>query len=82
MLTLYRTATHLRRQLSPAAAEEFGWQQAPPGVIAWDRGTQWTCVTNFDGEPIQLTGDVILASVPLDGQWLPANAAAWVRPET
>jgi alpha-glucosidase len=78
MLTLYRTATHVRRQLTPTAADAFGWQSAPPGVLAWDRGNHWTCVTNVDGDPVQLTGDVILASAPLDGRWLPANTAAWI----
>jgi alpha-glucosidase len=78
MLTLYRTATDLRRKLSPAAADAFGWQPAAPGVLAWGRGDQWTCVANIEGDPLQLTGDVILASVPLQGQLLPANTTAWI----
>lgn len=80
MLTLYRTATHLRRQLSPAGADAFRWRPAPPGVLAWDRGNHWTCVTNVDGDPLQLTGEVILASARLEGQWLPANTTAWIAP--
>jgi alpha-glucosidase len=80
MLTLYRTATGLRRQLTPTAADAFGWQPAPPGILAWDRGNHWTCVTNVDGDPFQLSGEVILASAPLQGRWLPANTAAWITP--
>lgn len=80
MLTLYRSAIYVRRLLTPTAADAFGWQPAPPGVLAWDRGNHWTCVTNVDGDPVQLTGDVILASGPLDGRWLPANTAAWIMP--
>jgi alpha-glucosidase len=80
MLTLYQTATQLRRQLSSAAPDAFRWQPAPPGVLAWDRGNQWTCVTNVDGDPLQITGDVMLASERLQGRWLPANTAAWITP--
>jgi alpha-glucosidase len=82
MLTLYRTAMHVRRKLSPAAAEAFDWQPAPPGILAWNRGDEWTCLVNVDGDPLQLTGDVILASAPLEGRWLPPNTAAWVTPAT
>jgi alpha-glucosidase len=80
MLTLYRDATRLRRQLGTAADEAFRWQPAPPGVLALDRGDRWTCVTNVDGDPVELTGDVLLASAPLQGRWLPANTAAWITP--
>jgi len=78
MLTLYRTATGLRRKLGTAAAETFGWQPSPHGVLTFGRGDHWTCIANIDGDPLRIDGDVILASEPLQGQWLPANTAAWL----
>ena len=78
MLTLYRTATGMRRKLTTQNAEAFAWQPSPRGILSFDRGDHWTCVTNVDGDPIQLSGDVILASEPLHGQWLPPNTAAWI----
>ena len=78
MLSLYRAATFMRRQLSTAAAEAFIWQPSPPGVLSFDRGNHWTCVTNVDCDPVRLIGDVLLASESLQDQWLPANTTAWI----
>jgi alpha-glucosidase len=80
MLNLYRTATRIRRRLRAEAAELFDWQAAPPGVLVFDRGPGWQCVTNVDGDPVQLTGELVLSSEPLLGQSLPMNTTAWITP--
>jgi alpha-glucosidase len=49
----------------------------PPDVLAFRRGPL-TCVTNFGDSPVRITGELSLASEPLNGDLLPGGAAAWL----
>jgi alpha-glucosidase len=82
-LSLYRNALQLRRSLPDLHGTALSWRDAAAGVLAFDRGTAFRCVVNFSADPLDLTGQgrLLLASAPCaDG--LPADAAAWLVPET
>ncbi len=80
MLELYRAALRTRREFS--ADETLRWDpeynRGP--VLAFWRGAAMFVMVNTGTEPVALPhGEVALASVPLDGAELPANAAVWLR---
>ncbi|MFD7135606.1 glycoside hydrolase family 13 protein [Streptomyces sp. NPDC059894] len=66
-LEFYRTALRLRRKL--LEGEELVWADGtPPGVLAFTRSDGWRCVANLSDAPVPLPpGEVLLSSVPLDG---------------
>jgi alpha-glucosidase len=78
-LNLYRRALQLRRRLQ--GEEELQWvDTGRDDVLAFRRPGGWLNVTNFGAEPATLpTGDVVVASEPLDGVMLPGAATAWLR---
>jgi alpha-glucosidase len=79
MLTLYRTALALRRQLLPLAPDGLEWTPSSESVLVFRRGT-WLCAINLGEETVALpTGEVLLASGPLPDWALPPDTAAWVR---
>jgi alpha-glucosidase len=81
-LELYRTALRLRRELLPG--EEMQWLESPAGSLAFRRpspGGAVVCVVNVRADAVALPAhdEVLLTSVPLTGDALPADAAAWLR---
>ncbi|MFI5706192.1 DUF3459 domain-containing protein [Kribbella sp. NPDC051620] len=75
MLALYRAALHLRRDLP----NEFAWHETnTDDVIAFSRGEHFRCLVNLGDEPLQLDGEVLLASAALVGDRLPTDAAVWL----
>jgi alpha-glucosidase len=80
-LELYRSALRLRRAEPGLGGGELAWLQAEPGVLAFRRG-DLTCVANLGGEPVDVRryGTPVLASAALDGDSLPVDAAAWLKP--
>lgn len=83
MLTLYRRAIALRRELTeslPTTDPSLTFVDATPDVLHLRRGDHWHCVTNFGDQPIPLpAGTVLLSSVELVDRLLPADATAWVN---
>jgi alpha-glucosidase len=78
MLTLYRTALHLRRiHLGDGT---LTWRDSPPGVLTFQR-EHLTCITNLTAQPIELPphDELLLASSPLDDGLLAGNSTAWIR---
>ncbi|GLY70053.1 glycoside hydrolase family 13 protein [Amycolatopsis taiwanensis] len=77
MLSLYRKALRLRR----AIRGEFGWVDAPDGVLSFRRGSNFRCTANFTGSSITVDGpgELLVSSVPMDGKVLPPDSAAWWR---
>ncbi len=70
-LALYRQACELRRRLRPyLAGPEFSWVRAAPGLVAFKRGDNLSCVVNCSEEPAELpagvldAGPVVLSSAP------------------
>jgi alpha-glucosidase len=79
MLSLYRSALHLRRSRLSFGGE-FAWLTAPEGVLAFARGPRLGCWVNLGPTPVALPPDatVLLASGPLSGGELPPDTAAWL----
>lgn len=84
MLSLYRDALRLRRDLP--AAGGFAWLDAPPGVLAFRRGDGFSCAVNITDEPVDwspppTTPTIALSSDPVDPAGpLPDATAVWWRP--
>lgn len=81
MLALYREALRLRHTLPGLGDGELTWLDLGPEVIAFRRGDGFAHVTNFSGDPIDLPAPARtwLASVPVEGGRLPADASAWLQ---
>ncbi len=87
MLRLYQAALRIRRSTLTFAADDLAWQQAPDGVLAFDRGvagggdTVIRCVTNLSAAPVGLPpgATVLLTSSPLTDGQLPPDTTAWLR---
>ena len=79
-LMLYRDALRWRRKLQ--TSETMQWMPGTNGqVLHFARPGGWRCVTNFGPGPVPLPhGTVILTSVPVDDNQLPADATAWLSP--
>jgi alpha-glucosidase len=77
-LSLYRDALRWRRELQ--AAENMEWLPGTNGqVLHFTRPGGWRCLTNFGPGPVPLpAGNVILTSVPVEGDGLPADTTAWL----
>ncbi|GIE97926.1 glycoside hydrolase family 13 protein [Paractinoplanes rishiriensis] len=80
-LTMYRDALALRRKVFHN--EDLTWQDAPEGVLAFDRGEGFRCTVNMTTEPLRLNrpGELLIASGPLtmeDGTAiLPPDTTVW-----
>jgi alpha-glucosidase len=85
MLTLYRRALHLRREipaLGAGSGADLTWLELGDDVVAFRRTPGFVCVVNTGSTPVPLPdGRVLLSSVPLDASAteLPADAAVWVE---
>ncbi|MDV6011990.1 glycoside hydrolase family 13 protein [Haloechinothrix sp. LS1_15] len=80
ILSLYRSAIDLRRELLAGVDGELEWSTAPPGCLAFRRSCGLVCVLNASGAPVQLpAGEVLLSSADVAEGMLPADAAAWLR---
>jgi alpha-glucosidase len=79
-LMLYRSALSVRRERPDLQWTAFGWVEAPPGVLAFERGPRFRCVVNLSEEDVELPAGwrVLLASRDLEGDVLPPDAAVWL----
>ncbi|MFI5567774.1 alpha-amylase family glycosyl hydrolase [Streptomyces sp. NPDC051740] len=77
-LELYRTALRTRRKLIDG--ETLTWaEETPAGVLQFDRGDGWRCVTNLSPDPVSLpAGEVLLTSAPLEDGRLGPDTTAWL----
>ncbi|MBZ5739923.1 glycoside hydrolase family 13 protein [Nocardioides mangrovi] len=83
MLELYRSALRMRRELPELGDGALTWLDLGPDaadVIAFRRGDRFAAVTNLSGAPVDLPAGarVRLASAPVEGGRLPADASAWL----
>ncbi|MEY9943578.1 glycoside hydrolase family 13 protein [Kitasatospora sp. GAS1066B] len=81
MLTLYRTALHLRRTQPALGDGPMNWLKSDPHVLAFTRGTEFSCLVNLSDTPAPLPADsaVLLTSAPLDEDLLPPDTAVWLH---
>jgi alpha-glucosidase len=80
MLEHYREVLRVRREHPALGDGTLEWIEASPGVLAFRREPGFVCVVNFTAEPQPLPtyGNVLVASVPLEGGLLAADAAVWL----
>ena len=79
MLTLYRSALHLRRQLVDLKDGNLTWMPSPSGVLRFRRGTQFQCIVNMSDAPFLLDGAPVIASLEMgDRHELEPDGAAWL----
>jgi alpha-glucosidase len=80
MLSLYREALRLRRELPSLGDGALKWLSAPSDVLAFSREPGFLCVVNTGATAVAppTHGQVLLASQPLcsDGR-LPGATAVW-----
>ncbi|MEE1942675.1 glycoside hydrolase family 13 protein [Streptomyces sp. TRM 70361] len=76
---LYRDGLQLRRGLPQLGEGTLRWLDAPPGVLAFERGEGLVCAVNFGtaAVPAPAPGTPLLASGPCPDGTLPGSTAAW-----
>ncbi|MFF5295567.1 glycoside hydrolase family 13 protein [Paractinoplanes globisporus] len=81
-LTMYRDALALRRKVV-AGPEPLTWQDAPEGILAFDRGANFRCTVNMTASPVRLPapGELLIASGPVtiedDTIVIPPDTTVW-----
>lgn len=79
MLSHYRDAIALRRELAGVVSEDLEWLPSPEKVLAFARGAEFRCVVNLSEEPYPLDAEPLIASCELlPGHLLPPDGAAWL----
>jgi alpha-glucosidase len=78
MLSLYRTALHIRRGLGD---ETFRWLPSEDGVLAFERAGGFRCLANLSDSAVPLPAGFtpVLVSSPAPGS-LPPDTTTWLRP--
>ncbi|MET0967501.1 MAG: glycoside hydrolase family 13 protein [Nakamurella sp.] len=81
MLSLYRRALSLRRELSGWRRPAFAWLDTPPDVIAFERADGLRCAVNLSDDAFSFghLGDVLLSSGMLADTSLPTDCAVWLQ---
>jgi len=81
MLSLYRRALACRRALGSHREAPMTWLDSTPGVLAFQRESDFVCVVNLAAEPAELPAhhEVLVASGPLTDGRLPTDTAVWLR---
>jgi alpha-glucosidase len=81
MLALYRAALRIRREQHGFSSDGFAWRTHTGPVLDLERGDGVRCVVNLGPDAVEFEpeGQILLASVPLDGTTLPSDAAVWLR---
>lgn len=82
MLELYRNALRIRKNEPSIHTGEFRWVPNGDDVVMFARGDDFICMANVSGEAVDLPPyqEILLSSVPLDGDRLPGDATVWIRP--
>ncbi|WP_433246953.1 glycoside hydrolase family 13 protein [Actinomadura nitritigenes] len=79
MLAFYRQALAQRRELLEELPEELEWLESPETAVFFTRGPL-TCAVNCGENPVRLPpGRTLLTTMPMYGDLLPGNAAAWLQ---
>jgi alpha-glucosidase len=82
MLSLYRAALRLRRDLPSLGGGTLRWlPRLGADVLAFARDETFVCVVNLSTEAVQLPShaEILLASQPIEGTTLPSDTAVWLR---
>ena len=81
-LRLYQDALRIRRAEPALGDGTMTWLPSADQSLAFARGDRFLCITNLSGTalPLPPDADLLLASTPISGGLLPADATAWLRP--
>jgi alpha-glucosidase len=86
MLSLYRAALAIRKDSDELGDGTLSWLDLGPDALAFQRGDDFLCITNFADQPLALPSGaaLVLASEELvtgqDGSGeLPPDSTAWLR---
>jgi len=82
MLSLYRRALRIRREVSGFHSDEFRWRDAPAGVLDFERADGVRCLVNLSPTALAVDAEVevLVSSEPLHGGVLPTDVAVWLGP--
>jgi alpha-glucosidase len=82
MLELYRKALRIRKAEQSIHTAAFRWLPYGDDVVMFARGDDFICMANTSANPDDqpLHHEILLSSVPLEGDRLPGDATAWIRP--
>ncbi|MEU3294437.1 glycoside hydrolase family 13 protein [Streptomyces longwoodensis] len=80
-LNLYRRALAVRAAEPSLGDGPMRWLDSAPGVLAFTRGQEFTCVVNLSTTPVPLPGDaqILVSSQPLNQAELPGDTSVWLR---
>jgi alpha-glucosidase len=86
MLSLYRAALAIRKDSPELGDGDLAWLDLGPDALAFQRGDDFLCITNFADQPLALPpgAALVLASEELVtghtglGE-LPTDSTAWLR---
>ena len=83
MLSLYRDALRVRREEPGLGDGPFEWIDAEPTTLAFRRGADFVCITNFAAQPLALPegAELLMGSEELVDGKLPSDSTAWLRPQ-
>lgn len=80
MLCFYREAIQIRHEQTALGDGTFTWNQSSADVLDFSREPGFRCILNFSHQDVTLPedGEVLLASIELNGRSLPPDAAVWL----
>ncbi len=80
MLSLYKEAIRIRRELPGFHGDDLEWRDALDGVLDFVRGGSVRCVVNMTDDPVTIDPDrVLIVSSPLEDGALTRDTAAWLQ---
>jgi alpha-glucosidase len=86
MLSLYRAALAIRKDSPELGDGTLTWLDLGPDALAFRRGDDFLCITNFADQPLALPPGTVLvlaseelASGPDGTGALPSDSTAWLR---
>lgn len=77
-LNLFRTLLRLRRERTELGDGQMVWDASGQEVLSFTRDGSFRCVTNLGDEPVELDGQVLVATAELVDGKLPTDATAWL----
>lgn len=81
-LEMYRQALAIRRKRF-IEDETIEWLDEQADVVTFRRGAGVVCMVNIGVEPCEMpAGELLIASGPVEGSFLPPDTAAWVDQTT
>jgi alpha-glucosidase len=79
MLSLYRSALHLRRTSPALTGNSLQWLHGPADCLVFRRPGGLVCLVNLSAAPVPLPeGRVLLASADVSAGTVPVDAAVWL----